>query len=123
MTRRDKCVLVGKRASLLDPAQAREAWYQLAILLDGMGEKDIPKFNDLLRAIRLSTIYGASRLTVPDGDASYAAMKQAIADVCSKSDCPNPDCDGGRVDTGGISPWGSPIYEQCPDCAEKKNPF
>ncbi len=82
MTRRDKCALVGKRASLLEPAQAKEAWYQLAILLDGMGDKDVPKFNDLLRAIRQSTIHGATALSV--NDTSDASVKKSIEDVCSE---------------------------------------
>lgn len=28
--------------------------------------------------------------------------------------CPNPACDNGVVDSGGIQPWGEPITERCP---------
>jgi hypothetical protein len=51
MTRRDKCHLIGLRAQRLTPAQASRAWAALAKRIEEFGDKDIPKFNDLLAAI------------------------------------------------------------------------
>lgn len=59
MTRRDLCYLVGKRAFKLHPNQAAAAWYRFATLVEGFGERDIPKFRDLLGAMRHSTIKAA----------------------------------------------------------------
>jgi hypothetical protein len=56
MTRRDQCYLVGRRASFLVGAQAATAWSALAQRLEAMSEMDIPKFRDLLTAIRTATI-------------------------------------------------------------------
>lgn len=57
ITRRDRCYLIGLRASRLDPTQAAAAWASLASRLVDMGEEDIPKFRPLLEAIRTSTIH------------------------------------------------------------------
>ena len=54
--RRDQCYLVGRRASLLTPAQSVEAWLTLAKRLEMMGEMDIPKYRDLITTIRAATI-------------------------------------------------------------------
>jgi len=56
MTRRDRCELVGRRAGLLNDGQAATAWKLLALQLESMGDMDIPKFRDLLKAIRGATI-------------------------------------------------------------------
>ena len=56
LTRRDRCDLIGRRASLLTPPQAAQAWFRLAEKVELMGEMDVPKFNDLLIAIRVATI-------------------------------------------------------------------
>jgi hypothetical protein len=61
MTRRDKCHLVGKRAGMLNDAQAVIAWKCLALDLDALGETDLPKFKHLLRAIRAATIAASRR--------------------------------------------------------------
>lgn len=58
MTRRDKVYLVGKRAMKLSRDEAVSAWDSLALSLEAMGAKDIPKFEDLLQAIRVATIEG-----------------------------------------------------------------
>ncbi len=55
--RRVRCYLVGRRASKLTPPQAVEAWYSLARQLEAMEEKDIPKFLDLLCAIRAANLF------------------------------------------------------------------
>jgi hypothetical protein len=57
-TRRDLCYLVGVRASQLSPSQAAAAWKSLANLIENLGERDVPKFYDLLRRIRVATIDG-----------------------------------------------------------------
>jgi hypothetical protein len=56
MTRRDRCYLFGRRAATLTPPQAAEAWYSLAEKVEGFGTMDVPKFNDLLIAIRVATV-------------------------------------------------------------------
>ena len=59
MTRRDRCYLVGRRAKRLEPPQAAIAWDELATLVENFGDRDMPKFDDLLKAIRTATIEGA----------------------------------------------------------------
>jgi hypothetical protein len=56
LPRRDRCYLTGKRARLMPLPAAARAWYCLASHLEEFGERDMPKFNDLLAAIRQSTI-------------------------------------------------------------------
>lgn len=58
MTRRDQCYFVGRRARTCSIAQSAAAWLNLATRLEEMGEKDLPKFCDLLSAIRRATITG-----------------------------------------------------------------
>jgi hypothetical protein len=58
MTRRDKCFLTGKRALQLSPNQATAAWRHMALFVERMGDKDIPKFADMLAAFRVATILG-----------------------------------------------------------------
>lgn len=55
LTRRDRCYLVGKRALTLTDREA--AWRIVAELLnEEMAERDVPKFEDLIGAIRGATI-------------------------------------------------------------------
>lgn len=63
MTRRDRCHLIGLRASRLTKAQAAAAWNELARSLEEMDLLDIPKFKHLIRAIRLATIRGCNSQT------------------------------------------------------------
>lgn len=56
LTRRDRCYLFGRRAIRLTPPQAAEAWYKLAEKVESMGDLDVPKFNDLLIALRVATV-------------------------------------------------------------------
>lgn len=56
LTRRDRCYLFGRRAFKLNPNQAQFAWWHLAELIERMGELDVPKFNDLLVAVRVATV-------------------------------------------------------------------
>jgi hypothetical protein len=57
-TRRDMCYVIGKRAALLKPAQAALAWASLSEQIEAMGSLDIPKFINVLSAIRTATIKG-----------------------------------------------------------------
>lgn len=57
MTRRDRCYLVGKRAGMLAHHQAARAWRMLAADIEAFGQADVPKFNQLLAAVRRSTIH------------------------------------------------------------------
>jgi phosphoglycerate-specific signal transduction histidine kinase len=54
-TRRDRCLLFGRRMEKLTPMQAWHAWRRLAAKLRDLGDKDVPKFNDLLIAIDTAT--------------------------------------------------------------------
>ncbi len=56
MNRRDKCHLTGKRAGRLSGRAAAAAWYLMAGGLEDLGQKDMPKFADLLAQIRGATI-------------------------------------------------------------------
>lgn len=58
LIRRDLCGIVGERAAKLSDRQAARAWRNLAKELEALCEKDIPKFRDLLSAVRRSTIQG-----------------------------------------------------------------
>lgn len=33
--------------------------------------------------------------------------------------CPNPNCIEGIIDTGGFTPWGSPIFVSCDYCIQE----
>ena len=55
--RRDACFAAGVRAGKLAPEEAGRAWAFLAGHLEGLGEKDVPKFLDLLAGVRAATIY------------------------------------------------------------------
>lgn len=56
LARRDQCLLVGRRAGRLSPGEAATAWARLAEGLEAMGDLDIPKFVDILTAVRAATI-------------------------------------------------------------------
>lgn len=56
--RRDKCYWAGQRAALLQDRQAVKAWRELARSLEALGDSDVPKFGDLLSAIRFATFAG-----------------------------------------------------------------
>ncbi|HWY74984.1 MAG TPA: hypothetical protein VN281_05175 [Verrucomicrobiae bacterium] len=56
MTRRDKCHIAGTQAQRLDEKQSAIAWHLLAGELVELGDADIPKFRQLMMAIRSSTI-------------------------------------------------------------------
>jgi hypothetical protein len=58
--RRDRCYFVGLRSGKLTSRQASRAWQSLARELEALGEKDVPKFHDLLHAIRAATIQAKS---------------------------------------------------------------
>jgi len=58
LTRRDRCYLLGRRASFLTGRKAAQAWRVLAHKVEAMGDMDMPKFMDLLVAIRTATIIG-----------------------------------------------------------------
>lgn len=58
MPRRTRCGLVGRRAAFLTPEQMEYAWMSVALALIGLENRDVPKFDDLLKAIRKATIVG-----------------------------------------------------------------
>jgi acyl transferase domain-containing protein len=56
LTRRDRCYLFGRRGQAMSPPQAAAAWFHLSERIEAMGDLDVPKFNDLLIAFRVSTV-------------------------------------------------------------------
>lgn len=56
LTRRDRCELLARRMTTLNDEQRGLAWASLTLSLFTMAEMDIPKFENLYRAIRLSII-------------------------------------------------------------------
>lgn len=56
MPRRDQCWFIGRRMNRLHVNQAAFAWFALASRLEQLGEKDVPRYRDIivtLRAIQL----------------------------------------------------------------------
>lgn len=58
MNRRDRCEMIARRMGELNTEEAERAWRHLSGGVTGLGELDIPKFENLLSAIRAATIYG-----------------------------------------------------------------
>lgn len=56
--RRDQCYLVGMRGAFLAPDEAARAWFYLTGFLSEMGMLDVPKYRDVIRAVRRATIEG-----------------------------------------------------------------
>lgn len=56
VTRRDKLFCAANRMAKLPTLDAGHAWFCLAERLHALSEKDIPKFDDLYRAIRGATV-------------------------------------------------------------------
>lgn len=52
------CFSVGVRASMLTPNQSFKAWQVLAKQIESFGNMDIPKYRDLIKAVRTATIAG-----------------------------------------------------------------
>jgi|SRR5688572_17484946 len=63
LTRRDRCYLIGRRAATCSPDQAVAAWNHLARMVEKFGEKGVPKFNDLLIAVRVATVFAKQGVT------------------------------------------------------------
>lgn len=62
LPRRDRCAIVGARMVRLDRAQASMAWRILATAIMDLEHRDIPKFNDIIQAIRHATIQSKNEL-------------------------------------------------------------
>lgn len=86
MRRRDHCALVGKRAAALSPRRAAKAWALLAQKLDDLGMKDIPKYADIMQAIRQSTIEVARDMS--DEAVRMATRVRIIQDKLLEFWCP-----------------------------------
>lgn len=56
LRRRDECYLVGLRASKIRGAAAAVAWHLMADHLMALDTKDVPKYKDVLNAVRQATI-------------------------------------------------------------------
>lgn len=54
--RREMCELVGRRMKALGSMAAANAWYELGSHVESLGDRDIPKFIDLITAMRAYTI-------------------------------------------------------------------
>lgn len=64
ITRRDKIYFASQRALRLEGANAELAWNDLAKRMELLSLKDVPKFDDLYRAIRGATMVGAGQMVV-----------------------------------------------------------
>lgn len=56
MTRRDRCYFMGRRGKTLSEQHMANAWGLLCQSLVELGDRDMPKFDDVLLAIRAATI-------------------------------------------------------------------
>lgn len=78
-TRRDRCYLIGRRAQRLSPAQAADAWQRLAEKVEGFSLHDVPKFADLLSAVREATVLARRKGKFELSEAEQNAMKNLAA--------------------------------------------
>lgn len=94
-TRRDMCYFVGKRGQMLRPERAAVAWRILSRRVEAMGEMDIPKFIDLLAAIRSAAV--ASRILSPPSSLSEGqdSDKQPLTSDRHRLDPPVEGAGGG----------------------------
>ena len=60
-TRRDTCYAVGEKMLELNTQQAAEAWSSLGRHLVRLGDRDIPKFMDMITGINAATMSGGIR--------------------------------------------------------------
>lgn len=65
-TRRDMCYSVGRRAAQLKPHEAAAAWHDMAAKIESLGDADIPKFKDIIAAVRHANIFGKKSGAVSD---------------------------------------------------------
>ena len=69
MTRRDRCYLLARRGMRLHIVSQAVAWESLCSQLEELGEKDVPKFHDVIHAIRRAIITARKpRLILPPPD-------------------------------------------------------
>lgn len=64
--RRDRCYFVGRRALTLKRGEAANAWRFMATRLESFGDKDMPKYHDVMAAIRDATIYARQQTLLKD---------------------------------------------------------
>lgn len=62
--------------------------------------------------------------TIADLTARLATAESDLANAMkalgeAKATCPDPSCDNGAMDTGGVTPWGASISIPCPSCAQQ----
>ena len=75
-TRRDTCFAVGETMLELNQRQAAEAWRSLGRSLVRLGDKDIPKFMDMLASINAATMVGSLVNNRPNGLGAAGAQMQ-----------------------------------------------
>lgn len=63
--RRDQCHAAATRAMKLLAHERERAWRHLALELEVLSERDMPKYADLFRAIRQATIKGRDSTYAP----------------------------------------------------------
>lgn len=66
--RRDRCELIGRRGKTLSEKHMANAWGLLCQSMVELGERDMPKFEDVLKAIRLATIRARHAKHNPEWD-------------------------------------------------------
>ena len=57
-TRRDTCYAIGEKMLELNASQAAAAWASLGRHLVSLGDRDIPKFMDMITGINAATMIG-----------------------------------------------------------------
>ncbi|HXJ75742.1 MAG TPA: hypothetical protein VNM37_22990, partial [Candidatus Dormibacteraeota bacterium] len=73
-TRRDLCYLLGRRGSRFNLLQSAEAWGILCRQLEALGEKDVPKWMDVMVAINVARISAKRRHPVGKRQKEFAPV-------------------------------------------------
>ncbi len=88
--RRDLCYIIGRRAARLTPAQAVEAWDVLARELEKLGDRDLPKFQDVLGLIYAAAVRGTRAVPNPKKELLGGSVQdpcrtpaKAVSDPCA----------------------------------------
>jgi hypothetical protein len=96
---------------LLDNPNDPMEWADCFLLLTDAADRKGHSFEDLVDFARKKLEINKARNWQPQTDGTYRHV--------SKDACPTCDGEGG-VDSGGSTPWGSPIFIPCPSCSKQE---
>lgn len=68
LSRRDRCYLIGRRGKTLSEKNMANAWGLLCQSMVELGERDVPKFEDVIAAIRTATVRARHAKHNPEWD-------------------------------------------------------